>query len=126
MQFAAADSEAHDISGVTRRQSRIYFVDCYGIFTPHTSYLVIKKYPFYTKSWTFRGLKNDPFFRKIRKAGAAPSVPERPTIPPHAACIANYVVNDAWHACITFAIWRQFLRKMNAARHNTRTLPLFN
>ena len=131
VQFAAADSEAHVTSGVTRRQSRIYFVDCKGTFTPHTSYLVTKIYPFYTKSRAFRGLKKDPFFHEIRKAGTAPSVPESPTIPPpppppRAACIANYVVNDAWRACITFAIWRQFLRKMNAARHNTRTLSLLN
>ena len=56
-------------SGVTRCQSRIYFVDCKGIFTPHTSYLGSKKYPSFTKSRTCGGLKKDPFFREIRNAG---------------------------------------------------------
>ena len=32
VQFAAADSEAHVTSGVTRRQSRIYFVDLFTHF----------------------------------------------------------------------------------------------
>ena len=36
-------------SGVSRRQSRRHFVDCKGIFTPHTSYLGTKKYPSFTK-----------------------------------------------------------------------------
>ena len=94
--LAAADSEAHVTSGVTRRQL--------GNFHAHTSYLVTKKYPFYTKSRTFRGLKKDPFFREICKAGAAPSVPESPPPPlPHAQHVLR--TNDAWRACITFAIF---------------------
>ena len=36
------------ISRVTRRQSRGYFVDGKGMFTPHTSYLGTKKYPSFT------------------------------------------------------------------------------
>ena len=59
-------------SGVTRRQSRVYFMDCKGTFTPHTSYLGTKKYPSFTKSRTCGGLKKDPFFREIHNAGAAP------------------------------------------------------
>ena len=51
-------------SGVTRRQSRVNFVDCKGIFTPppppNTSYLGTKKYPSFTKSRTWGGLKNTP------------------------------------------------------------------
>ena len=112
VQFAT-DSEAH-VTSDFHPPPPPYFVPGY------------KKIPFYTKSRAFRGLKKDPFFHEIRKAGTAPSVPESPTIPPPPPNYANYVVNDAWRACITFAIWRQFLRKMNAARHNTRILPLLN
>ena len=46
--------------GVTQRQSRVYIVDCKGIFTPHTSYLGIRKYASFTKSQTCGGLKKDP------------------------------------------------------------------
>ena len=52
-------------SGVTQRQSRVYFVDCKGIFAPHTSYLGTKKYPSFTESRTCGGL------REIHNAGVA-------------------------------------------------------
>ena len=58
-------------SGVTRRQSCIYFVDCKGISIPHTSYLGTKKYPSFTKSRACEGFKKDPSFREICNAGAA-------------------------------------------------------
>ena len=74
VQFAAADSEAHVTSGVTRASEPHIFRGLLG--DVHSPYFVpgYKKYPFYIKSRTFRGLKKDPFFREIRK--------ESPTIPP--------------------------------------------
>ena len=43
-----------------------------GDFDPHTLYPGTKKYPSFTISRTYGGLKKDPFFREIRNAGAAP------------------------------------------------------
>ena len=47
-------------------QSRAYFVDCKGIFHPHTSYLGTRKIPFFYKSFLRAcwGLKKDPFSAK--------------------------------------------------------------
>ena len=44
-------------SGVTRRQSRRYFVDCKGIFTPHVTYLGTKRYPSFTNRGNAEVLK---------------------------------------------------------------------
>ena len=71
-------------------------------------------------------LEKTPSSAKYVRQVRPPSVPESQPTPPPGQHVLRYVVNDAWLACITFAIWRQFLRKMNAARHNTRTLPLLN
>ena len=60
-------------------------MDCKGIFTPHTSYLGTKKYPSFTKLRTCGGLKKDPFFREIHKAGVAPLCTWVPPPPPRGA-----------------------------------------
>ena len=62
-------------------QSRVHFVDCKGIFTPHTSYLGTKKYHSFTKSRTCGGLKKTPSSAKYVTRLRPPSVPECPTPP---------------------------------------------
>ena len=74
-------------SGVTRRQSRVCFVDCKGIFTPHTSYLGTKKYHSFTKSRTCGGLKKTPSSTKY-----VTRVP-----PPRATAAAGQLAQ-----CVTF------------------------
>ena len=136
VQFAAADSEAHVTSGVTRRDSEPHiFRRLLGDFhSPILRTWLQKNTLFIQNRGHSEVLKKTPssakYVRRVRpplylRAPQYPPPPPPPP-PPRAACIANYVVNDAWRACVTFAIWRQFLRKMNAARHNTRTLPLLN
>ena len=68
--------------GVTRRQSRVYFVDCKGILTPILGTWVQKRTLLLQNRGHAEVLKKTPFFREIRNAGAAPSVPECPPPPP--------------------------------------------
>ena len=77
--------------GVTRRQSRVYFMDCKGILTPILRTWVQKKYPSFTKLRTCGGLKKGPFFREIRNTGA-PRPPGR-----IATCMSVELQN--WRNC---------------------------
>ena len=67
-------------SGVTRRQSRAYFVDCKGILTPILRTWVQKSTLLLQNRGHAEFLKKDPFFREIRNAGAPP--------PPH-GCVCS-------------------------------------
>ena len=80
-----------------------------------------KKYHFIQNRGHSEVSKKTPSSAKYVRRVRPPLYLRAPQYPPRAACIANYVVNDAWRACITFAIWRQFLRKMNAARRSQHT-----
>ena len=59
-------------SGVTRRQGRVYFVDCKGISTPILRTWVQKSTLLLQICGHAEVLKKDPFLREIRNAGAAP------------------------------------------------------
>ena len=68
-------------SGVTRRQSRVYFVDCKGILTPIPRTWVQKSSLLLQNRGHAEVLKKDPFFREIRNAGTGPTAPECPPPP---------------------------------------------
>ena len=59
-------------SGVTWRQSRVYFVNCKGILTPILRTWVQKSTILLQNRGHAEVLKKDPFFREIRNAGADP------------------------------------------------------
>ena len=59
-------------SGVTRRQSRVYFVDFKRILTPILRTWVQKSTLLLQNRGHAEVLKKDPFFREIRNAGATP------------------------------------------------------
>ena len=59
-------------SGVTRRHSRVYFVDCEGIFTPILRTCVRKSTLLLQNRGHAEVLKKDPFFREIRNKGSPP------------------------------------------------------
>ena len=67
---------------VSRCQSHGYFVDCKGIFTPHTLYLGSKKYPSFTNHGHAELLKKTPSSVKYLKWVRPHSVPDSPPPPP--------------------------------------------
>ena len=69
-------------SGVTRRQSRVYFVDCKGILTPILRTWVQKSTLLLQNRGHAEVLKKDPFFREIRNEGAPPPPPLCTWVPP--------------------------------------------
>ena len=81
-------------SAVTRRQSRVYFVDCEGILTPILRTWVQKSTLLLQNRGHAEVLKKDPFFREIRNAGATPlctlvpppGVQRTSAFPNHSAC----------------------------------------
>ena len=62
-------------SGVTRRQSRVCFVDCKGILTPILRTWVQQNTLLLQNRGHAVVLKKDPFFLEIRNEGAAPLNP---------------------------------------------------
>ena len=66
---------SHFGSGVTRCQSRVYFMDCKGILTPILRTWVQKSTLLLQNRGHAEVLKRYPFFREIRNAGAPPPPP---------------------------------------------------
>ena len=95
-------------SAVTRRQSRVYFVDCKGILTPILRTWVQKSTLLLQNRGHAEVLKKDPFFREIRNAGATPLctwVPptgvQRTSVFPNHSALTFKAVTKLWRDSVS-------------------------
>ena len=92
-------------SGVTRRQSCVYFVDCKGISSTHTLYLGTKKYRSFTKSRTCGG---PPSSAKYVTQVRPPSVPECPPTHSISTCFYSSKINSSHISEIWYPLMQEY------------------